>query len=376
MNHILSQEALLEAVRKMEPSSWAAVDTEADSLHHYIEKLCLVQITDENGDWIVDPLVPLDISQLLQMLEKKLLILHGADFDVRTLKKSAPFNPVKIFDTMLAAQILGYERFGLADLAEKICGIRLSKAAQTADWAERPLKAYMLEYAANDTHYLYTIYSKMKQELAELGRTDWHEESCARLLDSLQEKREERTDRHLDWQIKGSKDLSPKALTFLKEFWNWRDGEARRLDRPTFKVMNGEYLLQMSVWAENNPGKDISEWKEAPRQIRSVYRDAINPILRRAESLPPTPYTHGDKIKKFGKKLSGPDQDLIGKLKEARTALAAELKIQASVLLTNYVLENMVRKSPKNLDDLLATEGIMKWQARTLAPVFLPIFSS
>ena len=159
-----------------------AVDTEADSLHHYIEKLCLVQVSVPEEDMVIDPLVSLDLKPLVELLNRKSLILHGADFDIRILKRFYAFEPREIFDTMIAAQLLGYEKQGLADLAEKHCGVVLSKSAQKADWSVRPLNEKLLLYAANDTHYLLPLRAKLQEELEALGRDGWHRQSCAKLL--------------------------------------------------------------------------------------------------------------------------------------------------------------------------------------------------
>ncbi len=143
---------------------------------------------------MIDPLVPLDLSALAVILENKFLLYHGADFDVRILKKTTPFRPKKMFDTMLAAQLLGYDGCGLADLANKICGVRLSKAAQKADWSRRPLTKDLLEYAVGDTKYLERIYLQMKKELQKLGRLEWHRQACERLLRNLNAAEESKED--------------------------------------------------------------------------------------------------------------------------------------------------------------------------------------
>ena len=246
MNYLSTPEEILEAARSVARSPWAAVDTEADSLHHYVEKLCLLQITTPDGDLVVDPLAGADLQPLVSALAGKPLTLHGADFDIRLLKRFYSFEPRMIFDTLLAAQLLGYDKQGLADLAKKHCGVVLPKAGQKADWSRRPLEEDLLVYAANDTHHLPLIRSRMEEELAALGRTSWQTQSCARLLKSLQETRPDRKDPDAAWQIKGSRALRGRALTLLRELWLWREEEAKRRDRPSFKVLNSEYLVQLA----------------------------------------------------------------------------------------------------------------------------------
>ena len=187
MKFIDTPALLLECVSKISSSAWAAVDTEADSLHHYLEKLSLVQITVEGEDYVIDPLVPLDLTGLLKALSGKKLILQAADSDIRLLKKTYDFRPQRVFDTMIAAQILGYDRMGYADLVEKHCGIKLSKAEQKADWSRRPLEEKLIVYAANDTRYLKPVQEAMEAELKELGRLEWHRQQCEKLLQTLEQ---------------------------------------------------------------------------------------------------------------------------------------------------------------------------------------------
>lgn len=364
---------MAQACRVISACPWAAVDTEGDSLHHYNEKMCLLQVSVKGGDFVIDPLVPLDLKEMARIISTKFVLFHGADFDVRIFKKATGvFEPQRMFDTMLAAQILGYERFGLADLTEKICGIRLSKTAQKADWSRRPLTPELLEYASGDTRYLERIYLQMKKELQKLGRLAWHEQTCARLLKNLNEASSEPKEDPLRWQLRGSKDLSPRALTYLQGLWQWRESEAKRLDRPSFKVLNTDYLLAMARWADEFRGQDITEWKEAPRHLHRQYREQINLILKNADLLPEAIFTAPDKAGK-ARRLRSSEEDRFGRLKEQRLELSKELRIQPSVILTNALLEAVVRESPRDLEGLKAIDGIMPWQAEVIAPRFLKI---
>ena len=239
---------------------------------------------------MIDPLVGLDLAPLLENLAEKLLLFQAADSDIRLLKKVYSFKPREIFDTMIAAQILGYPKMGLVDLAERHCGLRLSKAEQKADWSKRPLEEKLLKYAANDTHYLKPIMDAMESELKELGRLQWHRQQCAKLLQTLENLKPQDSDGSSDWQIKGSKDLKGLALTVLRELWHWRDGLAEQRDKPPFKVLNSEYLVQIAQWAAANPGGDIGQWKEAPRNVRGEHREAINRLIQSVQNLPQAEY--------------------------------------------------------------------------------------
>ncbi len=357
-------------------SPWVAVDTEADSLHHYIEKLCLVQVSVPEEDMIIDPLVSLDLKPLVELLSRKSLILHGADFDIRILKRFYAFAPSEIFDTMIAAQLLGYEKQGLADLAEKHCGVVLSKSAQKADWSVRPLNEKLLLYAANDTHYLKPIHDALQSGLESLNRRAWHEQACDKQLKSiLNAKEEDRSDRRPPWQVKGSKELKGSALTILKSLWEWREEEARRRDRPSFKIITSETLVEIARWSQGLPSADVGSWPAAPRNVKGEYREALNRLLKEAQALPPLPFVP----RKAGvrtEKPSAESQEKMLLLKKEREKLAAELKIQPSLLATNAVLEILALKSPRTRQDFEKLGLLLPWQTELLTESFLKILGS
>ena len=166
------------------------MDTEADSLHAYPEKLCLLQFSIEDQDQIIDPLAPIELAPLWKCLKGRELLFHGADYDLRLLKRTFNFIPEKIFDTMIAARLLGVEKFGLGNLVEDFLGITLEKGSQKANWARRPLTPTMEDYARNDTRHLKPLVDTLQQQLAEKGRTSWQEESCARLVSECSQPKE------------------------------------------------------------------------------------------------------------------------------------------------------------------------------------------
>ena len=376
MKYIDSPESLDEAVHTIRSSSWAAVDTEADSLHHYVEKLCLVQVSVPGEDFVIDPLHSLDLGPLVRVLNEKFLILHGADFDIRILKKNSGFNPRTLFDTMIAAQLLGYEKQGLADLTLKHCGVALSKSSQKADWSLRPLPDKLLAYAANDTHYLDPVYQCLRSELSSLGRLGWHEEACRKLLETLSTKKEAGDEEIPRWQIKGSKGLKGRALTLLKRLWQWREEEARRRDKPSFKILNSEILIEIAEWVDKNPAADVSLLPNAPRNVKGEHRDILNRLIEEAKSLPPAVYT--EKRKRAGEKIKwgAKENEKLTALKTERERLAKELHLTPSLLATNATLEKLLQKPPQNERELSDRNYLMSWQAELVAEGFLKILNA
>src|SRR5258708_383112 len=228
----------------LKAASWVAVDTEADSLHAYPEKVCLIQISTVAGDELIDPLAGLDLGPLLDSLTGHELIMHGADYDLRLLCKHHEFVPSAIFDTMLAARLLGLRQFGLSCLVETLLGVKLEKGAQKANWAMRPLTERMEHSARNDTSYLRPLEEKLKTELAGKGRLAWHQESWARLIS--ESTRERPPDLDSVWRVSGSHALSRPALAILRELWKWRETEAIRANRPPYFVTSHEMLVEIA----------------------------------------------------------------------------------------------------------------------------------
>lgn len=267
---ILSQLAHVERV---------AVDTEADSLHCYFEKLCLVQMSFNGSDHLIDPLAGFDLSPLCAALAEKEIVLQGADFDLRLMKRSFNFTASKVFDTVVAARLLGIREFSLAALVERYFEVKLSKGSQKANWAQRPLPPQMAEYAMNDTRYLLPLAEKLGAELREKGRFEWFEQSCQRGLSQAAVERVR--DEEQTWRISGSGTLSPRASAILRALWQWRDREAQAADRPAFHILQNHLLLQA---AQDFEAGQTPEFRHLSPRRRSGFMDAAESALQLAES--------------------------------------------------------------------------------------------
>jgi len=362
LRYVDTPQGLEEAVHRLRDAPWASVDTEADSLHHYIEKLCLVQVSVPGEDYVIDPLARgMEFGPMNAVLAARPLNLHGADFDIRMLKRAATFQPSEIFDTNIAAQLLGYDGQGYASLVERHCGVKLLKTSQKADWSRRPLDAKMLDYAWKDTHYLGPIREVIEGELRQLGRLEWHRQSCQKLLKTLAAPPLPRESDGREWQIKGSKELTGQALTALKELWHWRDEEARRRDRPSFKVLNTDVLLDLAKWTAAHPGADVGQMPKAPSNVRGDLRDRLNAVVRRAAEGPQAVWDSGPKPAER-KRWRNEDAERFVKLKTERQELGQEHKLHPSLFGTNAALEVIASKNPRTLEDLSRLECLMSWQ--------------
>ncbi len=167
---IASDSQLADLLPRMNDFERVAVDTEADSLHCYFEKLCLIQLTFDGQDHLIDPLAPLDLQPLCSVLAEREVVLQGMDFDLRLLRRTYDFAVREVFDTVIAARMIGLQEFSLAALVQKYFDVTLAKGSQKANWARRPLPSAMAEYAKNDTHYLLPLAAKMEEQMRDLGR--------------------------------------------------------------------------------------------------------------------------------------------------------------------------------------------------------------
>ncbi len=266
-----------------------AIDTEADSLHCYFEKLCLVQMSFAGDDYLIDPLAGFDLSPLCAALTGKEIVLQGADFDLRLMKRSFNFSASKVFDTVVAARLLGIREFSLAALVERYFAVTLSKGSQKANWAQRPLPPLMAEYAMNDTRYLLPLAEKLEAELREKGRYEWFEQSCERGLAQAAVQRVR--DEEEAWRISGSGTLQPRAAGILRALWRWRDREAQAADRPSFHILQNHLLLQAAQGFDAGETPDFRHL--SPRRRRGFMEAAEEALQLPPEEWPRRPRRPG-----------------------------------------------------------------------------------
>lgn len=351
---------------KLKGTARVGMDTEADSLHHYFEKVCLIQLSFSGENYVIDPLAGYSLTDFLEELSRKELIFQGADFDLRILKKSFGFRPkAPVFDTMLAAQVLGYEKIGLAALVEKFFGVVLSKSSQKADWSRRPLTEKMLTYAADDTRYLEAITDAMTAELQLLNRMAWHRECCERAVKSSDFT--ERNDDREPWRIKGSSKMPPAEAAFLRELWKWRDEEARKRDRPPFMILRNEDLLELASWRAQNRELPLKEGPAFLARFSGDKRERLESAVLAAENLKPSEWPVFEKKREWREEK--PDAEKVEQLIAACRTLAEELRIQPSFLASRSAVTAVILHKPRTLEQVMEAGGLMRWQAQLLMPV-------
>ena len=344
---IADAQGLADLIDRLAPLSQIALDTEADSLHSYFEKLCLIQISTEDENFLFDPLAGLPLQPLYDVLAGKRLILHGADYDLRLLNRGGNFAATDIFDTMIAARLSGYKELGLAALVARHFDVKLSKASQKANWALRPLSSQMLEYAMSDTKYLLALAAILEAELRRLERWDWFIESRDRLIAAAREPRER--DETQAWRITGSAALGPRAQSILRVLWYWRDGEAKAWDRPSFHVMNNDEMVRIAE--KGDRGEPYSTLRMSSRR-----RKSFEVVMALAQDIPEREWPVTTKIRRH--RATREQTERFDSLKKIRDQAAAELDLDPSILAPRNALE------AASLDP--ATTVLMRWQRRLL----------
>jgi len=343
-----------------------AVDTESNSLYVYQEQVCLIQISDPDTDYIVDALAFDDFSELGSIFADpdQEQVFHGADYDIGTLRRDYGFEFANIFDTMIASRILGIKRYGLANLLEERFGVHLNKKMQKYDWGRRPLDREALDYARLDTHYLITLRDQLKRELNHQGREREAEEAFVRIAQSTWN----RNPFHPDdfWKLKGAKTLSEEERGALKALVLLREERARRLDRPPFKVLSNQTLIEISA---RHPQRlsDLAKISGlSDRQVRSLGRQ----LLRAVDSGYRDPQPWAGRPTQ-GRRPNNHVAERYERLRNWRKKYAARRGVEPDVIISNRLLRQIAENAPADLDALQAIEGIGEYQIETYGEALL-----
>jgi len=347
-----NDQKLTAFLTQLRGATWVALDTEADSLHAYPEKVCLIQISTVAGDELIDPLAKVDLDPLLEALSGHELLMHGADYDLRLLLKHHQFVPSAIFDTMLAARLLGLRQFSFSFLVETYLGVKLEKGAQKANWAMRPLTERMERYARNDTHYLKPLAERLKPELESRGRLTWHQEMCSRLIADCCQPKEPDLDGV--WRMKGSHALGRAGLAVLRELWQWREGEAITANRPPFFIISHEALVDIAAAAATS--RPINGL--IPRHLSERRRTGLSKAVARGLGIAPD--EHPRILHSVSRRPTDAERRRFMELQKRRDARAAELAIDPTLIASRGTLSDLAHDWDKHAPQL------MKWQKELL----------
>ena len=344
-----------------------ALDTEGASFHRFVDRIYLLQLSTRDETAIIDPLPigkPLGLGRLLEDPAVE-IVFHDADYDLRLLHQDYGWQARNIFDTRIAAQLLGLKAFGLAALLERYFGVKLDKKHQRADWSLRPLTQGMLDYAAQDTIHLLELRDRLKDELQRAGRWDWATEEFA-LLEGTRWPDENASEAFL--KIKGARDLNRRELAVLRELVPWRDGVARELDRATFRVVGNEQLLDISR-TQPTTRETLAAVKGMPRGIMETRGTEVLDAVQRGLAVPENALPRFPKARRWDR---DPEFDTrVNALKTVRDAAASRLDLDPGVLCSRDRMEAVARRNPDTVEQLDEVSELRNWQRRMLGADFV-----
>ncbi len=350
-----------------------ALDCEAAGFHRYADTLCLLQITTPTATYVVDPFVVEAEALLRRPLEDPdvEIVMHGSDYDLRLLDRDVGIHLKGLFDTQIAASILGEKAIGLAALLESRLGVSLAKKYQRADWAQRPLPDDMLDYAANDTRYLPELADIMVRELREAGRLDWAEEEARALEESAVAPPADSDPVDLVSRVKGARDLPPRAVHGLREVLVWRDEIARERDKAPFRVAGDAPLIEVALNTPAHP-RALTDIKGFPRGLAREHGPELLARLARVTELPDDQLVGYPKANRGGRGRPPPEiEEMADRLRSIRTRKAKELGLDRGALISNAVLNDIAWHDPGDEAALRRVPGVRGWHVEVMGAEIL-----
>lgn len=334
-----------------------AIDLEANSMFAYRERVCLIQISTANADYIVDP-VGTDLRELGPLLADPAVekVFHAAEYDLILMRRDYGWQVNNLFDTMWAVRILGYPQMGLASLLEKFFSVSTSKRFQKANWCHRPLSAAELAYAQMDTHYLLTLRDLLAAELAAGGHADeaaetFREQSRVRLPNND-------FDPEGFWTLNGAYDMSPEQQSVLRALYLYREREAKRRNIPPFKILGDRTLLEATVQLPARMNDLAAIHGMSVGQQQRYGRTILETIATARHAAPPQPPRRPPRP---------PDSVLnrFDRLHRWRKTRAQARGVESDVIAGREVLWTIAQAAPRTLADLEALAVLGPWRLAT-----------
>lgn len=350
-----------------------AADTEAAGYHRYHDRICLLQISTREQTFLVDTLAVERLDELEPYFASREheVVFHDADYDLRLLARDFGIRVGGLFDTKLAAQLLGEPSIGLGALVEKHVGVRLDKKHQRADWAQRPLPPELLAYAAEDTRHLPNLRDRLRDALERAGRLHWAVEEF-RIREDARPTAGPDTDGYL--RLKNTRFLDARQMAALRELYDWRETVASRRDVATFRVVGNDVLIAVARALAAEP-REIGRTEGVPASIAERHGHDMAAAVQRALALPESELPNRVR----GPRRPPPDpqfEELVERLKRARDAAAAELEIERGFLMPRQQLEDVARQQPRTREAMLQVPDMRHWQVEALGQRLLDAFAS
>lgn len=366
--YIDTPEDLRETVRRLSSEPLIGVDTEAAGYHRYLDRLSLVQISSRTENFLIDPLAISDLSALAPLFTDRGIekLFHDADFDLRILDRDQGLTIEGLFDTQIAGAFLGERSLGLGSMLETYLDVKVPKAYQRADWAERPLSKGMKDYAATDTAYLPALRDRLRAGLEEKGRLHWAEEEFVRR--EATRWTEPGGGREPYLRTKGARDLPPRGLAVLRELHAWREEVGRERDQATFRVLSNQALISLSVHPPESLEAlgTVSGVSDALVQRRGAE---ILAAVRRGMEVPEAELPEYPRSPRYER---DPEvEDRANRLRKVRNAQAQALELDPGFLMARAMLEEIARRNPQSMQELADVPEVRQWQVEALGEELL-----
>ncbi|MGD9330167.1 MAG: HRDC domain-containing protein [Desulfobacterales bacterium] len=351
---------LTAAARRLAHTRCMAFDLEADSMYHFREKVCLIQIATNRETLVIDPLRVTDLAPLRPVMANRRIkkVLHGADYDIRSLYRDFKIEVHNLFDTELASRFLGARETGLDAVLNERFGVRLNKKYQRKDWSKRPLPAEMMNYAAGDVHHLIPLADILEKELTAKGRLDWVREECD-LLSLVRPPEPNHTP--LFHNFKGAGRLAPRNLAVLESLLKLRRRVAEAKDRPLFKVFSNKSLLTLATVMPTTAKALAQAGALSPKQIK-IHGKALLQAIQSAHALP------GDKLPVYPRQRS---PRLPARVPERMTALkvwrdrkADQLGLDPGLMLNKALMQAIAIRHPQDMAALKSITDLHAWRCQ------------
>jgi len=362
---------LEKIVKIFEREKTIAVDLEADSMFHFKEKVCLIQVASKNRSIVIDPLQIKDLSSLKSIFAGHDIqkILHGADYDVRSLFRDFNIETNNLFDTELACRFLGIKETGLEAVLKKFFKINLDKKYQKKDWSKRPLPQEMLDYAARDVIYLVPMAEILEKELDNKGRLSWVHEECnylSKVRPALSD------DEPLFLKFKGAGRLKPRSLAVLEALLQFRKKVGEKKDKPLFKIIGNNDLMKITL-ARPITLRGLKGTKALSNRQISIYGNALVETIIKAIKIPE------DKLPVYPRKkapvLSNRVPKRVEELKKWRYKKAKELEVDSAIICNNALITSIAVLNPSNSNSLETIKNMKSWQKKEFGKEIIAVLS-
>lgn len=359
-----------QCLKKLSKAPRMAVDIEANSLYVYREQICLIQISTDTENFIIDPLSGIALDALGALLARPDVekVFHAADYDLALFKSLYHWKISSFFDTMWAGRLLGFNKMGLAWFLETLYGIHLDKKHQKANWGQRPLTEEKLVYACNDTRYLLRMRDDLGLQLAQKGLEAEAREIFADLCRSRVFKRS--FDPEGFWKLPGARTLPSQAQAVLRALFIFRDNEAKRRNVPPFKVMNNQMLMHLAEasakWNGNTPAK-LGAVAGVPEKLLNRLNPELFEIMRNALKSPPPVYPN--RVPQHSSGYWQRHELLMAWRKETANGRGVE----SDVILSRETLEELAEKNPVKDEELENIDTLGAWHKKTYGAAILKI---